>query len=220
MKRDLCLESRFARVDLQSINLYSVFFTLPMCISNDLILHWGRGYIMFVCYRHSKVHVQTNGTPLCNLFNKPVYPFKNFIPKMCPFCPQNMKRNICNTKTGLVAGVFNWIYLWRVYINQINERKAIFLTQHPNISLNKEGVWSTNLREIISEILTDRQTKTEQRTHLNRHPTVSPDFNTSLWFLLMHSIGPWNYISWSFCMFPICLWDLGTSHWSVLWFED
>lgn len=92
------------------------------------------------------------------------------------------------------------------------ERKAIFLTQHPNISLNKEGVWSTNLREIISEILTDRQTKTEQRTHLNRHPTVSPDFNTSLWFLLMHSIGPWNYISWSFCMFPICLWDLGTSH--------
>lgn len=107
MKRDLCLESRFARVDLQSINLYIVFFTLPMCISNDLILHWGRGYIMFVCYRHSKVHVQTNGTPLCNLFNKPVYPFKNFIPKMCPFCPQNMKRNICNTKTGLVAGVFN-----------------------------------------------------------------------------------------------------------------
>lgn len=116
--------------------------------------------------------------------------------------------------------VFNWIYLWRVYINQINERKAIFLTQHPNISLNKEGVWSTNLREIISEIHTDRQTKTEQRAHLNRHPTVSPDFNTSLWFLLMHSIGPWNYISWSFCMFPICLWDLGTSHWSLLWFED
>lgn len=157
---------------------------------------------MFVCYRHSKVHVQTNGTPLCNLFNKPVYPFKNFIPKMCPFCPQNMKRNICNTKTGLVAGVFNWIYLWRVYINQINERKVIFLTQHPNISLNKEGVWSTNLREIISEILTDRQTKTEQKAHLNRHPTVSPDFNTSLWFLLMHSIGPWNYISWSFLHVP------------------
>lgn len=49
MKRDLCLESRFARVDLQSINLYIVFFTLPMCISNNLILHWGRGYIMFVC---------------------------------------------------------------------------------------------------------------------------------------------------------------------------
>lgn len=83
MKRDLCLESRFARVDLQSINLYIVFFTLPMCMSNDLILHWGRGYIMFVCYRHSKVHVQTNDTPLCNLFNKPVYPFKNFIPKKC-----------------------------------------------------------------------------------------------------------------------------------------
>lgn len=175
---------------------------------------------MFVCYRHSKVHVQTNGTPLCNLFNKPVYPFKNFIPKKCVPSALKIWRGTSVIQKQDLLLVFNWIYLWRVYINQINERKAIFLTQHPNISLNKEGVWSTNLREIISEIHTDRQTKTEQRTHLNRHPTVSPDFNTSLWFLLMHSIGPWNYISWSFCMFPICLWDLGTSHWSLLWFED
>lgn len=96
---------------------------------------------------------------------------------MCPFCPQNMKRNICNTKTGLVAGVFNWIYLWRVYINEINERKAIFLTQHPNISLNKEGVWSTNLREIISEIHTDRQTdKNRTKDPLKPSPNCVPRF--------------------------------------------